>query len=96
MKKAAVCSCCRTITWYPCRERRQHNVKELLIWSKVREGEKKKVQISSSCAYRLIDEYENPLLRVFVGSFTVNFGLCLLPRKDGKELLICQVTSHQV
>lgn len=42
---------------------------------------KKKVKIFSSCAYRLIDEYENPLLWVFVGSFTVNFGLCLLSQK---------------
>lgn len=80
MKKAAVCTHCRTVTQYPCREGRQHNVKEFLMWRKVREG-KKKVKKFSSCAYRLTDEYENPLLRVFVGSFTVNFGLCQLPQK---------------
>lgn len=80
MKKAAVCTHCRTITQYLCREGRQHNVKEFLMWRKVREI-KKEVKIFSSCAYRLIDEYENPLLWVFVRSFTVNFGLCLLSQK---------------
>lgn len=46
---------------------------------------------------RLIDEYENPLLRVFKGSVISKFWLVsVIPKKSEKELLICGASSHQM